>query len=164
MKEIDAERLRKHVHYDPNTGVFTLIEKRGVGDPVAVGGRVDRLSVHGYRTIQLFKFTYPAHRLAWLYVYGQFPGGHIDHINGVKDDNRLFNLRDVSRSVNLQNQRRAKSNNRHGYLGVTPYLNRFKAAIKISGVRIHLGVFDTPEEAAAIYLAMKRKFHEGNTL
>ena len=58
------------------------------------------------------------HRLAWYYVHGKFPNGEIDHINGIKKDNRIVNLRDVPRSVNSKNQKRRK-NNKSGYTGVT---------------------------------------------
>lgn len=106
-----------------------------------------------------------AHRLAWLYVYGEWPNGDIDHIDGDRLNNRIANLRDVSRRVNLENQRRPKACNKSGFLGVKTFRDqRFQARIQVRGVQLHLGTFDTPHEAHAAYVAAKRNLHQGCTL
>ena len=109
---------------------------------------------------------YLAHRLAWLFVYGKWPEGVIDHLNGNSLDNRISNLRDVSNTVNSQNQRKSRSDNQAGFLGVSWHsrTRKFLAQIQINGVKTHLGLFTTPEEAHAAYLAAKRKYHEGCTI
>lgn len=108
--------------------------------------------------------SYMAHRLAWLYMTGEWPVADIDHINGKRSDNRWVNLRSVSRSVNLQNQRVARSNNNTGLLGVTRTRGGFGAQIAAYGEQRWIGTFQTPEAAHAAYIAAKRVLHEGNTL
>jgi hypothetical protein len=147
---LSAARLRELLHYDPTTGVFTRRSNgRGAGyrAKTSVEIRVDH---------QLHR----AHRLAWLYMTGAWPQNHIDHIDGDQFNNRFANLRDVTRTVNMQNRRRAQSNNRLGLQGVSAWGSRFKA--RLDGSK--LGAFDTPEEAHAAYLDAKRRKHEGCTL
>jgi hypothetical protein len=114
-----------------------------------------RMCVDGHR--------YPAHRLAWLYMTGEWPG-EVDHINGKKDDNRWANLRDISHAANSQNVRVAQVNNRCGVLGVKPLRDKFQARICVARKTIHLGTFLTTSEAHAAYVAAKRELHEGCTL
>ncbi|WP_230878255.1 HNH endonuclease signature motif containing protein [Burkholderia sp. 9779_493] len=105
-----------------------------------------------------------AHRLAWFYVYGEWPSGDIDHIDGVRTNNAINNLRDVPRGVNMQNQRRARSNNRtSGLLGVTWHARRYRwcAQIQVDGKRKGIGYFDDAETAHQAYLDAKRKLHAG---
>lgn len=104
------------------------------------------------------------HRLIWVYAYGQEPEGVIDHINGVKTDNRLANLRDVPQRVNMQNQTRAHRQSSTGVLGVFPAGRRFISKISVDGLQRELGRFDTTAEAHAAYIAAKRQLHQGNTL
>ena len=109
---------------------------------------------------------YMLHRLAWLYVAGKWPDGVIDHIDGDKGNNRFANLRDVTVSVNGQNQKRAMPHNGCGFLGVTfaKKVQRYRANINIDGRGRSLGYFDTPEEAHAVYLQEKRRHHAGCTI
>lgn len=95
---------------------------------------------------------------------GEWPIGDIDHINGIRHDNRWSNLRVVSAQVNQQNRRRANANGRAGLLGVNPYKNKFRAYIKIDGRTKYLGSYETADRAHAEYVAAKRQFHEGCTL
>jgi hypothetical protein len=88
----------------------------------------------------------------------------LDHINGVRDDNRIANLRCVSASDNLNNQRTPHTNNKSGYLGVSPFRGKWRAVIQIEGKQVHLGVFDTPEEAHHAYIEAKRTHHQTNQL
>jgi len=147
--------LKSLLSYDENTGLFCWI-KRGHGRPIdKQAGSINKI---GYMQICVNKKQYRAHRLAWLYVYGSFPIGMIDHINGIKSDNRICNLRDVSSSVNNINAFVSKSKN-HKYLGVHKNKSLFGASIKANGKRHFLGMFNTPEEAQRIYLAAKAKLH-----
>jgi HNH endonuclease/AP2 domain len=154
---LTAERLRQLLDYDPETGIFRWrIARQGV----RVGAAAGSLNGRGYRQTQIDGQLYPAHRLAWLYVYGEWPTIDIDHINGIQGDNRLANLRLATKSQNRANARRHK-NNTSGYEGV--YLDRrngrFLAQIGFNGHRKYLGLFDTPELAHQAYCAAAQKYH-----
>lgn len=102
----------------------------------------------------------------WLIVHGTLPEDEIDHVNGIKDDNRMENLRTVDHQTNMQNLRKALSTNKLGLLGVQARCDGKKwcARIIANGAQHHLGSFDTPELAHEAYLAAKRRLHDGCTL
>jgi hypothetical protein len=162
MNELTAQRLRELLHYDPETGLFTRLVV--TCNKVKIGDVAGTLHYTGYFNIRVLGVIHQAHRLAWLHAHGNWPAGDIDHLNGIRTDNRLCNLRDVVRRVNTENQRKAKRRNIVGLLGVSPWRNRFMAQIQVRGKKRYLGMFDTPEEAHAAYLKAKREHHEGNTL
>lgn len=156
--------LKSILHYDKDTGIFTwkklapCIHNVKVGD--AAGFRKE-----GYIVICINKLNYRAGRLAWLYVNGVWPTSEIDHKNTIKDDNRWTNLRDGTRSFNMQNQRRAMlSNKSTGVLGVYPEGSRFRAIITINKNSRRLGTYDSKEEAHRAYVTAKREIHAGGTL
>lgn len=160
VRQLTASRLRGFLQYDPDTGAFTWMRNVSIGKKAgdAAGG----MTAERYIAISFENRTYKAHRLAWLYMTGDWPVGDIDHINGVRSDNRWRNLRDVPRSINVQNQRRAQVHNRAGLLGVQKRSpGRYRARIIKGGCAHDLGTFDTPEKAHAAYLAAKRRLHEG---
>lgn len=162
MTELTATRLRELFHYGPFTGAFTRLQSRGSAAAGPVRGIVHP---QGYLRFNVDGKIYFAHRLAWLYVHGVWPAGHVDHINGDPADNRIINLREVTRSMNQQNQRRARADSSTGFLGVRNYRGgRFKADIWTDGKTKHLGVFDTAEEAHQAYLQAKRELHPGCTI
>lgn len=164
---ITAEIARQNLHYDPLTGEFTRIVTASNAPGAKAGDRAGSLNKRsGYIEVRVMNVGCYGHRLAWLYVHGEWPCGRIDHINGDRSDNRIANLRVVSAAVNQQNRRRAQSNNKTGMLGVHKYKNtgRFISRIKTGKRQISLGVFDTAEEAHAVYLNAKRQLHEGCTL
>lgn len=107
-----------------------------------------------------------AHRLVWLWVYGEWPKHEIDHINGRGDDNRIENLRDVTREVNGENQRTAMVDNRSGIFGATWIEKRksYHVAIQAKGKSYFLGLFKDPDHAREAYVTAKRKLHEGCTI
>lgn len=155
------ERIQKLMRYEPETGLFF---STSVCKGRFVGSKLGSLKKDGYIVITIDYRAYPAHRIAWLLVYGEWPKGDIDHINGVRDDNRIVNLRDVSRSVNIQNQRKPRRGNSSGKLGVSRRGARFEAQISVKGKDIHLGIFDSPDDAHDAYIQAKRKYHEGCTI
>lgn len=163
---LQASRLRELLHYDPETGVFTWrCGRQGVRavKKLTAGGPDGQ----GYIRIKVDGTYYGAHRLAFLYVLGALPAGHVDHIDGVRTNNRFANLRDVRPQVNSQNQRRATKRSRTGLLGVSAptYCRKtFRAEIKVSGLRIVIGEFGTADAAHEAYVAKKRALHEGCTL
>jgi hypothetical protein len=160
--DLTAQRLRELLHYDEETGIFTNRVNRwsrGVA-----GRQVGNTMPQGYRRIGIDGRIYQAHRLAWLYVYGEWPKHCIDHINGNKADNRIENLRDVTVETNTQNLRRARADSGTGYMGVFHFKGKYISYIRCAGKRIYLGLFNDPEEGSRVYLEAKRKLHSGNTL
>lgn len=162
--DLTAQRLREILHYAPDTGIFTWLisPKRAIHTGCRAGG----IDCRGYRTISIKRTRYFEHRLAWLYTHGIWPQQSIDHIDGNKSNNRIENLRDASDNINHQNLRRAKKDNRSGFLGVTSEKRPtpYRAHISVNGKRHYLGSFMTPEAAHEAYLAAKRRLHPGNTL
>jgi hypothetical protein len=158
---LSIDRAKELLTYDPDSGLFTWrVSRRGP----ARAGETAGSNCHGYVLLKLDGEAVFAHRLAWLVVYGTWPTNDIDHINGRRDDNRIANLRDVSRAVNLQNRRSAHRRSLSGLLGVKKNHGGWSASITTAGRRKHLGTFKTADEAHSIYLAAKRQLHEGNTL
>ena len=96
------------------------------------------------------KHKHYAHKLIWLMMTGHLPECQIDHINNIHDDNRYCNLREATHQQNIFNRGIFK-NNTTGYKGVIAINNRFRATIGFNNKRIHLGYYDTLEEAAAAY-------------
>ena len=158
--DLTAQRLRELLHYNPDTGAFTWIVARG---GVGAGKPACSSATKKHKQIQICKTPYCAHRLAWLYVYGEWPE-HVDHINGNPTDNRIQNLRSVTHAINMQNQRKPQVDNALGFLGVSRHGPSFRASIRIAGKKTELGVFKTPELAHAAYLTAKRLHHPGCTI
>lgn len=149
--------LADRLDYNPETGVF--LWKNGPRK----GREAGWVRRDGYLEIHLDK-SYLAHRLAWLFVHGSFPPDQIDHINGVKTDNRIANLRAASHRENQQNKRRANATNSTGVLGANRYGKKFHAQISVNNRNLHIGYFDTPEEAHEAYVQAKRRLHPFNSL
>ena len=160
---LTVEQLKDALTYDSDTGKFVWKTRpsRAVkaGD---VAGCVEKRI--GYVTIGIKGRIYKAHRLAWLYVYGQWPNGLIDHINGDKADNRIANLRDVFADSNSQNVRKSNSRNKSGFMGVIWFQNKWRASMSVNGKSKWLGDYNTPEEAHQVYLEAKRKYHAACTI
>lgn len=148
-----AISLKDALHYDPKTGVFTWKVKRKGVNPGDVAGSI---GIYGYRKIQLNKKTYQAHRLAWFYVHGTWT--QLDHINGIRDDNSLANLRPATQSQNCANRRR-QTRTRSGFKGVYKRKYGWEATVMRNGKSYYLGKFKTPMEAHAAYLVAAKKLH-----
>lgn len=155
---LTAERLRELLHYDSETGVFTnRVSRSPKAQAGMVAGSQDQ---NGYLLIRIDWKLHRAHRLAWLYVYGEWPKGLLDHRNRIKSDNRITNLRPADKVLNGQNRAAAQSNNETGFLGVCRHFDgHFRAVIQHDGRQRHIGLYDTPEEAHAAYLEAKRRLH-----
>lgn len=153
--KLTQSRLQELLYYNPHSGDFVWRVSAGsvCAGTVAVGKNAD-----GYTVIQVDGCKYGAHRLAWLYVHGVWPT-EIDHINCVREDNSLDNLRVVSREENMQNKTKAHKNSKLGVLGVSRWGNKYRASIKAAGKRYDLGLHNTIEEASAAYSAAKLLYH-----
>lgn len=162
MELLTQHRLKELLSYDAKTGVFYWRFRPRYG--IAVGSVAGSTTSDNYTVIRVGGAHYKAHRLAWLYVYGHWPKNDLDHIDGNRLNNRIANLREASRSLNLENQRRARSDNRTGLLGVSKRYNGYQARIHVGGVSKHIGLFQTAEAAHAAYLKAKRELHAGCTI
>lgn len=157
---LDVSHLRSILRYDPETGVFTYLVNRGnkrkAGDVAGFVSQRSRANGGGYRIVHIrngvHRKEYAAHRLAWFYVHGVWPKNHIDHINGIRDDNRLANLREATRSQNMAN-RSAQSNNTSGLKGVSFHKagRKWRGDLQVAGKPLFLGLYVTREAASAAY-------------
>ncbi len=154
---LTQSRLKECLSYDPETGEFRALSTSGARQAGSVAG-----SKHpkGYISITVDGHRHLAHRLAWLYVYGVFPDGDTDHINGVKTDNRIANLREATRSQNMANLG-ALSNSKSGIRGVHYFkrTGRWVSSIRANGKTVHLGYFATAEAASLAYREAATRLH-----
>ena len=162
--DFTAQRLRDLLHYEPKTGVFTwLVNRQG---PARAGDKAGYVRHDKYLIIGLHGKTYLAHRLAWLYCYGDWPKHDIDHIDGDPSNNSMANLRDEPTQINLQNIKKATKKNLTGLLGVSPSRNKksWYSRIYIDGQLFCLGTYDSAQDAYAAYVKAKRAGHIGCTI
>jgi hypothetical protein len=141
---ITQAELKEVLEYNPDTGVFTWIKRNG-----NVAGTKTNW---GYVSIKIKRKRYQAHRLAHLYMTGNFPENFTDHINHIRDDNRWTNLRDATLSQNQANQSKRKDNT-SGYKGVCwdKAAKKWRATINYMNKNIYLGLYTTPQEANEAY-------------
>lgn len=145
-KPLTQERLKELLHYDPETGLFTWLEARG--KYVKAGHVAGHTDDYGYIRIGVEGRHQRAHRLAWLYMTGEWPALEIDHIDRDKTNNRWSNLREADRATNTYNVAK-KKHNTSGFSGVSRSGGRWTANVRIRGRVVHLGCFDEKTEAAA---------------
>jgi hypothetical protein len=163
MSEISQSKLKEILDYDRETGIFRNRISRGSrAKKGCAAGWVDR---HGYRKIVHKGKIYCAHRLAWLYEFGIIPDRPIDHINHIRDDNRISNIRLVSPQGNSRNKSMA-SNNISGKTGVFYHKRdcRWLAKISINGQQVELGRYKCKENAVSVRVAAEKKhgYHENH--
>jgi hypothetical protein len=127
-----------------------------VAQSVQVGDVAGSLNRQGYIRIAIDYKYYLAHRLAWLYVYGEWPSGRLDHRDLDRANNRIANLRPATDMQNCANAKR-RVDNSTGFKGVSTRQGRYIAQINRDGRRICLGRFDTPEAAHEAYKAAALK-------
>ena len=103
---------------------------------------------------------YRAHRLAWLYVYGEYPKKHLDHINGIRNDKRIITLRECNDSQNMKNTDKRKDNT-SGCKGVSfdKARNKWKAQATLNQKHINIGRFDSKEDASLAYQSFAKANH-----
>lgn len=159
---LTQSQVKKLFEYDQLTG--NLIWKINLVHHKIKGKTAGCLNAEGYRKVTINKHTYMVHRIIWLWHYGFWPKIGLDHINGDKIDNRINNLREATEAENNQNKRKHQSNNKSGYLGVSPHEKKWQAVITINKKQIYLGLYDDPELAHAAYINKKREVHPFGTL
>ena len=156
---ITKSELDENLSYDPKTGMFVWVSKRHKRrSKDGFAGKKHRL---GYRDVVINGVSYGAHRLAWLCVHGVMPESHIDHINGIKDDNRIENLREATEQQNQMNRKRCRANT-SGVKGVCwiERCKRWEAKFISNKARIFVGRFMSLDEAAAA-ISQARAMHHG---
>lgn len=166
---LTADRLRELLSYDPETGDFVwLVSPRR---NVAAGTLAGSVHSKGYLHIRVDCGLYLSHRLARLYVTGEWPAALVDHRDGDKRNNRYSNLRDATTQTNKQNTRHAYKNNlSSGLLGVSldRKSGKWRAYIQVpkgdGTKKKHLGFYDCPKVAHEAYVAAKRQLHAGCTI
>lgn len=153
---ITQSELKNILHYDPDTGLMKWVvnHKR-----VRAGSIAGCVNARGYIQVGIARRMYFAHRLAFLYQTGGWPPVHVDHINGLKTDNRWCNLRPVTPAENTKNAARSSSN-KSGVTGVSwaARLGKWRATIKAEGSLKYLGVFDDLDEAASARKSAEQKY------
>lgn len=158
---ITAEQARELLEYSAETGIMTW--KKGfvtTTKPSRIGKVAGYKMKIGYRTIPVAGERYYAHRLAWLLHYGEWPSGEVDHINGVKDDNRLCNLRMATGPQNKANRPKQR-NNTSGRKGVHWHkkARKWMVSVQVNGKQIYGGLFSDLEIAHAEYVRMSTLYY-----
>ena len=171
MNDLSVEEVRSLFDYDPETGklywkprersYFKSLNSWSRWNNRYPGNEAGYYSCNGYVQIRIFKNKlYQAHRIAWIHYYEEIPDQFIDHINGDKLDNRILNLRKATYADNTRNRHMSKGE--IPFKGVSKlrgYENRYRAYVFLNDKQIHLGVYDTPEEAHAAYCEAAQKYH-----
>ncbi len=153
---ITTERLRHVLNYNPTTGEFHWRIDFGRWGTIKAGTKAGAPQGNGYLCIGIDNVTHSAHRLAWQHYHGEVPPNYIDHINRVKTDNRIVNLRPADRYQNAQNTA-LRSDSKTGYRGVVQVREKFMATIKFNGRQIRLGTFPTAKAASGFYESVAEK-------
>ena len=157
--------IKSLLHYNHDTGVFTWLENRGSVSAGSVAGCIKK---QGYESIKINMVDFFSHRLAWVYMYGDkslCSDREIDHLNHKRSDNRILNLRVVTRSENQKN-RTINKNNTSGHCGVTwnKQAKKWQAQVCSRGKSKYIGVFDVMEDAikARVNENTKHDFHKNH--
>lgn len=148
FKQITQKELARLFNYNEETGILSwAVDRKGKAKKGHRSGY--KHACDGYRYVGVNYKLYREHRLIWCLVYGYFPENDLDHKNGRRDDNRLKNLREVSKYCNNQNISTPASN-KTGFIGVSFFkrTGKWRAVIQINYNYYHLGLYPTPLEAA----------------
>ena len=155
---LTQKELKELLHYNPDTGVFTWLVTRGRNKAGDVAGNTNKNT--GYLQIRLIYILYQGHRLAWLYMTGEWPREYLDHINGVRDDNRWVNLREATHRQNLYNKGSLKgSSSKHKGVSWDKWAKKWVVKARSPAKLLHLGHFDCEHEAALVFNKFALKHH-----
>lgn len=155
---LTQKRLKELLVYDHHTGSFFW--RVTLTGHIQANREAGSWHHTGYRTIRIDNKNYQAHRLAWLYMTGKWPKGEIDHRDLNRGNNRFYNLRDVSKSINQHNGK-AYKNNKKQLKGICwlKANKKWMAQIQKDKINHYLGLFDTPEDAHKAYCEAARKLY-----
>lgn len=151
--DLTQSRVKELLEYDERTGVFYWKSDRRQMKAGTVAGNKN---AKGYVRIVIDKKSYAAHRLVYMLTYGRWPASELDHINCVKTDNRLDNLREATRSQNLFNQP-ARKGSRTKVRGVYVCGNKYRVRITTNGRCVNVGCFENKELAELVYSEYARR-------
>lgn len=156
---LTQDELLRELSYHPDTGIFTARRSNGRRKAGVVAG-VN--TSNGYLAAMVKRKNYLMHRLAWLYMTGEWPKGQIDHVDGNKSNNAFLNLREATDSQNQYN-RKKQNNNTSGFKGVSWHkkTGRFRAYINSNGKHISLGYYATADEAHMAYIKKAKEIAGG---
>lgn len=154
------QRLRELFEVRPDGALVRLVQ----AGPRPKGSIAGCKSPDGYTKVSVDNVDLQAHRVVFAITQGRWPALDIDHIDGDRSNNAPANLREVTRRVNLQNQRNASPGNSSGLLGANRVRGKFQARITVDGRSKCVGTFDTAQAAHEAYLRAKRALHEGCTI
>lgn len=157
--DLTQEYLKSILHYDPLTGLWTWLCDRGY--KIKEGAKAGRTLQTGYVSIGINNKQYLAHRLAWLYMTGNWPKDMIDHKNRIKNNNVWSNLREATNAENMRNTDFRK-NNTTGKRGVRFHQGKYVANARIDGKNIYIGIYDTLEEASEAFENANNKYNYPN--
>lgn len=160
MKPVD-NTIKDYISYNPKTGVLTW--KKNSGFKQKVGHEITCKNFDGYITVGFKCKRYRGHRVAWFITYGEWPK-EIDHINGIRDDNRLINLRKITRKFNNINSKLRKDN-LSGKAGVSKcaYGNKWVVRISTKNKYLMIGRFDNLQNAIDARIAAELKYYKVNS-
>ena len=153
------EVLRQLLRYEPETGklfwrhrpasMFKFPSHARIWNDRFDGKEISAITSHGYVTLSIFDKQHAAHRICFAIYYGKYPENQIDHINGVRSDNRILNLREVTGRENAKN-RKTYSRNATGVNGVSlKSSGKYVAYINGRDGQIYLGSFNSLDEASS---------------
>lgn len=151
MNKVTHKQLKDWISYNPESGLFHWT---GNLKWTEAGKQVGCLDSEGYVVIKMKGRMYKAHRLAWLYVTGEWPSGEVDHINYARADNRFCNLRDCTTQQNLQARRFCKSAT--GLRNVFHSGSKFRVRVWVNGRNQHFGTFEDIELAELVAQEARR--------
>ncbi len=158
ISDITQCKLKELLNYCPHTGVFTWIKK--VNSKTYVGLVAERKDKEGYAMVMVLGKNYRQHRLAWFYMTGQWPKKHLDHKNGVRDDNRFCNLRECDEQDNNRN-RGLSIVNTSGVSGVSFQQGKWCVRVRLNKhVRRFFGYYDDIELAELVANSVRDKYHK----
>ncbi|MNQ87894.1 AP2 domain protein [compost metagenome] len=156
---ITQKELKEVLAYDPLSGGFVWLKRPNKLSNIKRLTEADKLRGK-YKEVSINNKKYKSHRLVWLYAYGEFPKGMVDHIDGNRLNNRVENLRLADSSSNNWN-RKLNSNSSTKVKGVRVHKNgNFEARIMCNKISYYLGVFDTIEEAEDAVRNKREELHK----
>lgn len=154
---ITQTELKELLHYDQDTGIFTWLKSKGnIKANILAGYKDNKKYIH----IKVNNKTYLAHRLAWLYMYGEIPNTYIDHIDGNPENNKISNLRLASKNENQWNRKVNKnSTSKVKNIWFDKKRNKFAVVIQANNKQKMIGRFNTLEEAIIASNEARLKYH-----